>query len=130
MDVMVMQARQQMRARRMETESELALTAAAGSYGGLEASLAAAASLDAPAWVDAVRGLVRPVLTPLLWLAVLAVFFQIGGDQARWISQAERAELIAYLVNSLVFAATAATLWWFGDRPPRAARPGKSANGF
>jgi len=109
----------QMQAQRQETEDELAIAATAGSYAGLAASLRADAMLNAPQWVDAVRALVRPALTPLLWVAVFIVFYRTASNEARWIAEAERAELIAYLVNSVVFAATAATLWWFGDRPPR-----------
>lgn len=115
--------RLQMEADRQETEDELAIAATAGSYAGLTASLRADAALDAPRWVNAVRALVRPVLTPLLWVAVFIVFYRTASNEARWIAEAERAELIVYLVNSVVFAATAATLWWFGDRPLRPRRP-------
>ncbi|WP_027068518.1 hypothetical protein [Euryhalocaulis caribicus] len=108
----------QMEARRQETEDELAITAVAGSYAGLTASLNAEAGIDAPGWVNAVRALVRPVITPLLWVAVFIVFYRTASNEARWIAEAERAALISYLANSVVFAATAATLWWFGDRPP------------
>lgn len=114
--------RLQMEADRQETEDELAIAATAGSYAGLSASLHAEAALDAPRWVNAVRALVRPVLTPLLWIAVFVVFYRTASNEARWIAEADRAELIAYLVNSVVFAATAATLWWFGDRPQKPPR--------
>jgi len=112
----------QMRARAEETEDERALIQMAGSYEGLTASLRADAVIRAPAWVDAVRGMVRPVLTPLLWVAVMVIFFRTASAEARWIAEAERSELLGYIANSIVFAATAATLWWFGDRPSAALR--------
>ena len=107
----------QMQARREETEDELAITATAGSYAGLSASLQADAVLQAPVWVNAVRALVRPGLTPLLWVRGFLVFFRTASDAARCLAEADRAQLVSYIANSIVFAATAATLWWFGDRP-------------
>lgn len=59
------------------------------------------------AWVDAVRGLTRPALTVLLWL-IAAVVFQGSDPEGR-----------AAITETATFAATAATLWWFGDRGPR-----------
>ena len=98
----------QMKADRQETEAELALANTQGSWGGLEASMAAEAAV-APSykWVDAVRGLTRPVLTLLLWLIAATIF--IGAAE-------EGREAIT---ETATFAATAATLWWFGDRGPR-----------
>jgi len=58
-------------------------------------------------WVNAVRGLTRPFLTLLLWLIAGIIWF--GADAAGRDSITETA----------TFAATAATLWWFGDRGPR-----------
>ncbi len=112
-------------ARRDETESELALAQAAGAWSALGASYAAEAAIGPSyRWVEAVRGLVRPVLTVGLWCAVVSIFFRTASDQARWLAEAERAETVAYLIDSVVFAATAATLWWFGDRPQRS-RPAR-----
>lgn len=78
-----------------------------GRWAGLEASLAAEAAI-APSyrWVDAIRALTRPVLTILLWLIATIVFF--SSDNAGR----------AAIVDTATFAATAATLWWFGDRGP------------
>ena len=95
----------QMKADRQETEAELALAYTQGSWAGLEASMAADAAI-APSyrWVDAVRGLTRPALTLLLWLIAAAIFFG-ATDEGR-----------AAITETATFAATAATLWWFGDR--------------
>tara|TARA_B100000446_G_C10405805_1_gene289190 strand:+ start:183 stop:656 length:474 start_codon:yes stop_codon:yes gene_type:complete len=97
--------RLQMDAKREETEAEIALTQAQGSWDGLAASLNAEASIpDSYKWVNAVRALTRPCLTFLLWLLCCLVFFGVdGGMRGR-------------IVETAVFAATAATLWWFGDR--------------
>lgn len=95
-------------ARAEETESELRLAEAAGAWDGLSASLAAEAAIGPTyAWVNAVRALTRPVLTVLLWVITGLVYIGSGA--------AERAGI----VETATFAATAATLWWFGDRGPR-----------
>ena len=100
-----------MRARAQESEQELALAAQAGSWAGLEASILADASVgEASRWVVNVLRLVRPVLTLLLWL-LTGWIFAVTQDGT--------------VVEACVFAATAATLWWFGDRAPR--DPGTTA---
>ena len=96
-----------------ETEAELAVTDLRGSWSGLDASLAAEASIGASyKWVNAVRALTRPVLTVLLW-GITAIIWQSADGAAQ-----------SNIVETATFAATAATLWWFGDRsavarPPR-----------
>ena len=98
----------QQAAARQETEAELALTEARGSWQGLSASMAAEAAIASSyKWVDAVRGLTRPFLTLLLWL--------IAGGIWLGATEADRAAI----VETASFAATAATLWWFGDRGPK-----------
>lgn len=98
----------QMQARAEETEAELAIADSEGRWAGLSAALAAEAAI-APSyrWVDAVRGLTRPALTLLLWLISAAIFIHadLAGREA--------------ITETATFAATAATLWWFGDRGPR-----------
>ena len=89
-------------------EAELRKTEAAGAWAGLSASLAAEAAIgESYKWVNAVRALTRPILTVLLWGITGAVF--MGADEAGQ----------AGIVDTATFAATAATLWWFGDRGPR-----------
>ena len=98
----------QQAARAQETEAELALAETAGRWTGLEASMAAEAAIgESYRWVNAVRGITRPALTFLLWL--IAALIWLGADAAGRASITETA----------AFAATAATLWWFGDRGPR-----------
>ncbi len=92
-------------ARAAETEMELALAAQSGSWRGLEASIKAEAAIGkASLWVVNVLRLVRPALTLLLWV-ITAGIFVITQESA--------------IVEAAVFAATAATLWWFGDRAPK-----------
>ena len=97
----------QMRAEVQETEAELALTDLRGSWEGLSASMTAEAAI-APSykWVDAVRGLTRPILTLMLWL-IAAIIYGAADIEGR-----------AEITETASFAATAATLWWFGDRGP------------
>jgi len=58
--------------------------------------------------VDAARALVRPLLTLGLSVVLAAAFFSMApSDTAR-----------GYVIDSLVFAAVTAIVWWFGDRAP------------
>ncbi|WP_300393522.1 hypothetical protein [Henriciella sp.] len=98
----------QQAARAEETEAELALAETAGSWAGLRASMEAEAAIgESYPFVNAVRGLTRPVLTLLLWGIAGGIW--LGADAGARTSITETA----------TFAATAATLWWFGDRSPR-----------
>ena len=100
----------QTKAKVQETEQELAVTAASGSWSGLGESLKAETSIGATyPWVNAVRALVRPALTLGLASFLCAAFFAMpAGDIDR-----------AYVADSLVFAAVTAIVWWFGDRAPK-----------
>jgi hypothetical protein len=102
----------QQAAARAETEAEIALTDLAGSWRGLDTSIAAEAAMRASyKWVDAARGITRPVLTLLLWLIAGAIW--LGA------SELDRSAI----TETATFAATAATLWWFGDRGPSKGLP-------
>jgi len=101
----------QMKARAEETENEIALAETAGRWRGLAESLRAdAAIVSETGWVNAVRALTRPVLTLLLW-AITAMIFLHADAAGR-----------AAVLETATFAATAATLWWFGDRGPQRPR--------
>ena len=94
-----------------ETEAALAIARTEGSWAGLQASVAAEAAIgDSYKWVNAARALTRPLLTLLLWSIASAFWF--SADLA------ERHSLI----ETVTFAATAATLWWFGDRSAQSHR--------
>jgi hypothetical protein len=89
-------------------------TDAEGGWRGLEASHASDAAVSGGyQWVQAVRALVRPTLTLLLWLVAAAAAFAAidAGEIAAF----------ARFTDGAAFAATAATLWWFGDRAVRPA---------
>jgi len=95
----------ELQARREESEAAERLAEASGRWQGLAASMQAEASIgESYAWVNAVRALTRPVLTLLLWLITWLVFLASPETEQ------------AKIVETATFAATAATLWWFGDR--------------
>lgn len=97
-------------ANREQAEANLALAETEGSWAGLKASLDADAGIESSyRWVDAVRGLTRPVLTLLLWMITGLIFFNTPIEHRQ------------NLIETATFAATAATLWWFGDRGPQSA---------
>ncbi|OZB12443.1 MAG: hypothetical protein B7X55_14480 [Rhodobacterales bacterium 34-62-10] len=100
-------AMQEARMREMAaaTEAQIKLADAAGAWRGLAASMEAEASIgESYKWVNAVRALTRPLLTLLLWVITGLVY--LGAS----------AEVRVGIVETATFAATAATLWWFGDR--------------
>ena len=97
-----------MRADKERTEGDIALADTSGAWSGLTASIEADAAIaESYQWVAAVRGLTRPALTFLLW--AIATVIYLGGD----------ASAQSQVTETATFAATAATLWWFGDRGPR-----------
>ena len=98
-------------AQKGETEREFMLMREAGSWRGLEASHATAKAeaenFNGSVWVENYKGITRPNITYLLWVIVAALFVWAGTES--------RAEII----SSAIFCATAATVWWFGDRAPK-----------
>jgi len=111
---------EEMRARNVasaaNSERETALQTA--HFDALGESLRGDAALESGyAWVSAVRALVRPILTPVLWGLYLIVFFAVmKGSADHFIADDVEAEFIGYFVANIAFTASAATLWWFGDR--------------
>ena len=92
-------------ARAQEYENEIELAAQVGSWSGLEASILAEATSGAVSqWVINLPRLVRPSLTILLWVITAGIFLHTQNQA---------------IAEAAVFAATAATLWWFGDRAPK-----------
>lgn len=108
--------RLQMEARQVETEMQVRMEDTKGSWAGLSASLQAETAIPGSyPFVNAVRALTRPALTLLLWLITALVFFNV------------EAALKARIVETAVFAATAATLWWFGDRTSPVTQSGRQS---
>ncbi|MEM0984610.1 MAG: hypothetical protein AAGJ32_00040 [Pseudomonadota bacterium] len=97
-----------MKARQETAESERQMADTQGRWTGLEASLKAEAAVPSSyKWVDGIRGVTRPALTLLLWCITGGVYLAAGPDERMAITE------------TATFAATAATLWWFGDRGPQ-----------
>ena len=113
----------QMRARAVETEGELKLAeqaleaaAVAGSWSGLTTSVEADGRIPPSwPWVNAIRALVRPALTLLLWLMVGALFaMSLGGE----LPVETAAEVVETVIQAVTYGAVTALAWWFGDRAP------------
>ena len=62
--------------------------------------------------VDVVRGLVRPALTVGLFTLVGAIYFSLAAS-----AEPSVPALKAQIVHTVLYMATAAGLWWFGQRP-------------
>lgn len=96
-----------------------------GSFTGMEASINAEAQVtDVHRWVNDVRSLTRPVLTLLLICIVGWMFNDLlaaavdasVSNIAVVLGKEAVVDLIKYIVYSVVFSATTAIVWWFGDR--------------
>lgn len=106
----------QMKQRAQETEHELAIVAQEGSWQGMVSSQEMASSGgETHMWVNDVKSLFRPVLTLTLWIISLYLFTSLADD-SKMLSQPEVDELMKYMVYSIFFSASTATVWWFGDR--------------
>lgn len=91
---------------RQSGEIELAMLQEKAQGDGFKASIAQDQAIgQGSQWVINVLRLVRPVITFMLWIITA------------WIYAKSKNPAIA---DAAVFAATAATLWWFGDRAPSA----------
>lgn len=110
----------QMQAKQEENEQAIALASSKGSWASLEASV----EMDRRAgesykWVNAVKDLFRPVLTVGLFVLVYLIFTDLvkpGGVLEAMLAPEQRLAIVKYIVYSIVFAATTAGVWWFGDR--------------
>jgi len=60
--------------------------------------------------VDVVRGLIRPLLTVALVAAVITIFFYVG------VPELDAEKMGARIIETVLYLATAAVLWWFGQR--------------
>lgn len=103
--------RLQMEARQSETENELAIAQEEAFAAMREASYEhATAAGQGSQWAINLLRLVRPVLTLLLMLLVWVI----------WLTLAEgNAGLQQQIIDGVLFMASTALAWWFGDRAPQ-----------
>lgn len=72
------------------------------------------------AFVDVVRGLIRPLLTAYLVVLATAMFIwvkSLAGDNT--LNTDQVLKLMESIISTLLYLVTACTLWWFGSRPPK-----------
>jgi hypothetical protein len=109
-----------MRAKQQETEQELAIVSQQGSWQGLDTSIEADAMLKPISdWAIDAKALFRSFITIMMWIIAFIVFYMIvtGVEElTKWFTQVELKELIKYMVYTIFFTASTATLWWFADR--------------
>lgn len=106
----------QMKVNAQETENELAIVAQEGSWDGLKESYAVAVDQKSYRWVAAVKSLFRPFITVVLWMLAAWVFYKIVTAMGEILEAAEIKDLVTYMVYSVFFTTSTATMWWFGDR--------------
>ena len=75
-------------------------------------------------WVDALRSLMRPLITIYLLVIVTYITFNIhatlGGLDA--LGKDELFALYTHIINQTVFLTVTAVLWWFGSRPAKSSK--------
>ena len=92
--------------RTAETENELAIANAETAASLREASYAHDTSMGKPhRWVVDVLRMVRPVLTGFLLCLVAGIYFTTDDFAMK-----------AGVIESVLFMASSAVTWWFGDR--------------
>lgn len=110
--------------RQLESESELAVVNAKGSWAGLEASYQMQVKGEVSQWANNIRALFRPFLTVFLWiLAGVALYWLLSANAVLYVTPEYITEIVRYAIHTVFFTASAAGLWWFGDRamtPPGA----------
>lgn len=107
-----------MEAKQQETEQELAIVSQQGAWKGLDSSISADAMMKPSSkWAQDIKSLFRPFLTISLWGLAGWVFYKVVlSTQLDVFTAAETKELVKYMVYSVFFSASTATVWWFGDR--------------
>lgn len=101
----------QMRTKQSETENELAIAHEETFASMREASYVHdASSADTSRWVNNTLRMVRPVLTLLLIALVWCIWLTVAQDDMTLQHQ---------IVEGVLFMASAALAWWFGDRSPQ-----------
>tara|TARA_Y100000034_G_C6742147_1_gene329394 strand:- start:48 stop:575 length:528 start_codon:yes stop_codon:yes gene_type:complete len=68
-------------------------------------------------WVNNIRALFRPALTLALLVLTGLVFWKLSWLRVEgYINEVSASGLTEYIIHSIVFAASTAVIWWFGDR--------------
>jgi hypothetical protein len=123
--------KQQMEYSAQETEQEIAIASAQGAWNGLNTSLDAASSIKGKDWSSQLLRLFRPFLTTLLvamsgyiiWMVWQAAINAKENGLTLLFTVGELKEILQYCIYSIIFSASTAVVWWFGDRamtPPNA----------
>lgn len=68
--------------------------------------------------VDAIRGLVRPVLTVMSAIIMWSLYsdLQVMYDSMENLTATDVKDLFSHTINVILFIATTAITWWFGGR--------------
>lgn len=64
-------------------------------------------------WVANILRLVRPAITLLSWVMVTVIWFTLNSG---FLDDATKSDVVRYIIMTTTYTASAATLWWFGDR--------------
>lgn len=98
------------------TQTEAARDVEVAELSAFQESIKAASYMTGIKWVDAVRALMRPLLTTITMCAFLVTGF-LTYKNATGIPVETLDELLKLIVNQVVFFAGTGFTWWFGSRP-------------
>ena len=102
---------------RAETEGAIALDAREAD--GWVESIKQSGKQSGIVIVDAIRGLMRPVITVYLLVIASVIAYRIsmlvGGLEA--LPMEEMVSLYRHVISQIIFLTATAVTWWFGSRP-------------
>lgn len=67
-------------------------------------------------WVINILRLIRPTITLFLWILVAMIWLTINNQDS---GNLKVEDFKAQTISTIMYCATAATLWWFGSRDSR-----------
>lgn len=119
MDLKEMQMESSLEIQKIETESQIATEIAASKSFSISQKLGNL--ITGIKWVDAVRGLMRPLITSSLltvsFILTLNISRIIGGLEAIPIN--ELMDIYKNIINQVFFLTNLCVSWWFGSRPTK-----------
>ena len=100
-----------------EHENEVELANTAGRWDSLQASYdLKITDSSCSQWVNNTKALFRPFLTTFLFIMTGIILYWLLNVTQEILSHTEVKDLVKYCVYSVVYTASTAGTWWFGDR--------------
>lgn len=110
---------------RLTTESQVSGDIELGELNLRQASYSNDKATYGGGFVDAIRGLMRPILTLYFALSMALIAYQLMQITGNIVGAANAQYLLKEVINAIIFLATTSVTWWFGSRPIHHAKRGE-----